>query len=77
MAQKLLQEFRYPWEMLPLLHAIAKISKADFYVASAAINEGKIQILFSIFYGFSMIVIIQIFVIISCCNIFPREVHCE
>ncbi|CAO1438065.1 unnamed protein product [Diamesa hyperborea] len=26
--------------MLPLLHAIAKISKADFYVASAAINEG-------------------------------------
>lgn len=46
LAQKLLQEFRYPWEMLPLLHAIAKISKADFYVASAAINEGKQQILF-------------------------------
>lgn len=46
LAQKLLQEFRYPWEMLPLLHAIAKISKADFYVASAAINEGKILIIF-------------------------------
>lgn len=50
LAQKLLQEFRYPWEMLPLLHAIAKISKADFYVASAAINEGKILILFIIHY---------------------------
>lgn len=52
LAQKLLQEFRYPWEMLPLLHAIAKISKADFYVASAAINEGKILILFIFHYYF-------------------------
>uniref|UniRef100_A0AAN0KE11 Protein doublesex F1 n=1 Tax=Propylea japonica TaxID=158624 RepID=A0AAN0KE11_9CUCU len=39
--QKLLERFKYPWEMMPLMHAILKGARADLEEASRRIDEGK------------------------------------
>ncbi|XP_055921219.1 protein doublesex isoform X3 [Eupeodes corollae] len=38
--QKLLEKFRYPWEMMPLMYVILKDAKADIEEASRRIDEG-------------------------------------
>nr|BAW32684.1 doublesex Gcdsx-FS [Gnatocerus cornutus] len=39
--QKLLERFKYPWEMMPLMYAILKDARADLEEASRRIDEGK------------------------------------
>ncbi|VEN61263.1 unnamed protein product, partial [Callosobruchus maculatus] len=38
--QKLLERFKYPWEMMPLMYAILKNAHADIDEASKRIDEG-------------------------------------
>lgn len=38
--QKLLERFKYPWEMMPLMYAILKDAKADLEEAARRIDEG-------------------------------------
>lgn len=45
--QKLLDRFKYPWEMMPLMYAILKDAKADLEEAARRIDEGY-NICFSI-----------------------------
>lgn len=49
---KLLERFRYPWEMLPLMLVILKDAQADLEEASRRISEGKNN--FSSFKGLHM-----------------------
>lgn len=39
--QKLLDRFKYPWEMMPLMYVILKDAQADIEEASRRIDEGK------------------------------------
>uniref|UniRef100_A0A1Y1LP27 DM domain-containing protein n=2 Tax=Photinus pyralis TaxID=7054 RepID=A0A1Y1LP27_PHOPY len=39
--QKLLERFKYPWEMMPLMYAILKDARADLEEASRRIDEGR------------------------------------
>lgn len=39
--QKLLEKFRYPWELMPLMYVILKDAGADIDEASRRIEEGK------------------------------------
>nr|AIK66583.1 female-specific doublesex [Bactrocera jarvisi] len=39
--QKLLEKFRYPWEMMPLMYVILKDAGADIEEASRRIEEGQ------------------------------------
>ncbi|XP_017780092.1 PREDICTED: protein doublesex-like isoform X4 [Nicrophorus vespilloides] len=39
--QKLLERFKYPWEMMPLMYAILKDARADLEEAARRIDEGK------------------------------------
>lgn len=39
--QKLLERFKYPWEMMPLVYTILKDAHADLEEASKRIDEGK------------------------------------
>nr|XP_023024433.1 protein doublesex-like [Leptinotarsa decemlineata] len=39
--QKLLERFKYPWEMMPLMYAILKDARADLEEASRRIDEGQ------------------------------------
>lgn len=39
---KLLEKFDYPYEMMPLMYAILKDSRADLDEASRRIDEGKL-----------------------------------
>ncbi|KAG5897956.1 hypothetical protein JTB14_021135 [Gonioctena quinquepunctata] len=39
--QKLLERFKYPWEMMPLMYAILKDARADLEEASRRIDEGN------------------------------------
>ncbi|VEN39540.1 unnamed protein product [Callosobruchus maculatus] len=39
--QKLLERFKYPWEMMPLMYAILKNARADIAEASKRIDEDK------------------------------------
>lgn len=41
--QKLLERFKYPWEMMPLMYAILKDARADLEEASRRIDEGECQ----------------------------------
>lgn len=41
--QKLLEKFRYPWEMMPLMYVILKDAGADIEEASRRIEEGKCE----------------------------------
>ncbi|CAG9863232.1 unnamed protein product [Phyllotreta striolata] len=40
--QKLLERFKYPWEMMPLMYAILKDARADLEEASRRIDEGQL-----------------------------------
>lgn len=42
--QKLLEKFRYPWEMMPLMYVILKDAKADIEEASRRIDEGQLVV---------------------------------
>lgn len=39
--QKLLEKFRYPWELMPLMYVILKDADANIEEASRRIEEGK------------------------------------
>ncbi|XP_018322942.1 protein doublesex-like isoform X2 [Agrilus planipennis] len=39
--QKLLERFKYPWEMMPLMYAILKDARGDLEEASRRIDEGR------------------------------------
>ncbi|GLV43527.1 doublesex [Carabus blaptoides fortunei] len=39
--QKLLDRFKYPWEMMPLMYVILKDAQADIEEASRRIDEGR------------------------------------
>ncbi|KAJ8926049.1 hypothetical protein NQ315_009904 [Exocentrus adspersus] len=39
--QKLLERFKYPWEMMPLMYAILKDARADVEEATRRIDEGR------------------------------------
>lgn len=39
-SQKLLERFKYPWEMMPLMYVILKNSEGDMEKASRLIDEG-------------------------------------
>ncbi|XP_017780090.1 PREDICTED: protein doublesex-like isoform X2 [Nicrophorus vespilloides] len=40
--QKLLERFKYPWEMMPLMYAILKDARADLEEAARRIDEGQV-----------------------------------
>lgn len=50
--QKLLEKFRYPWEMMPLMYVILKDAGADIEEASRRIEEGKCRFQFPSFLVF-------------------------
>nr|CAI5841720.1 unnamed protein product [Callosobruchus analis] len=48
--QKLLEKFKYPWEMMPLMYAILKNAHADLEEASNRIDEGQYNSLGWLYY---------------------------
>lgn len=41
-SQKMIERFRYPWEMMPLLYVILKYANGDLDEATNQLNEGNI-----------------------------------
>ncbi|XP_065167651.1 protein doublesex-like isoform X3 [Atheta coriaria] len=53
--QRLLEKFRYPWEMMPLMYAILKDSNGDLEEATKRIDDGKrVVIEYSRIYNLNM-----------------------